>query len=61
MQVSKKIWQAVIICVGMLMFDNPVLAESVSLRWDAPTTSTDDTPLTDLAGFNIYQGTATGV
>ena len=34
---------------------------SVSLRWDAPTTNVDDTPLTDLAGFKIYWGTATGV
>src|SRR3972149_9643507 len=38
-----------------------VFAESVSLRWDAPTTNTDGTPLTDLAGYNIYQGTETGV
>lgn len=36
-------------------------AESVSLTWDAPTTNTDATPLTDLAGYNIYYGTSTGV
>lgn len=36
-------------------------AESVSLRWDAPVTNTDATPLTDLAGFKVYYGTATGV
>ena len=39
----------------------PVHAESVSLSWDAPTTNADDTPLTDLAGYNIYQGTETDV
>ena len=61
MQVIKKIWQAVVVCMGMLMLGDSVFAESVSLRWDAPTTNTDDTPLTDLAGYNIYQGTATGV
>lgn len=37
------------------------MAESVSLRWDAPTTNVDNTPLTDLGGFKLYYGTATGV
>ena len=50
-----------IILIIFLLWSRAVFAESVSLRWDAPTTNTDDTPLTDLAGFNIYQGTATGV
>lgn len=60
MQKFKKIWQAVIICMVCLI---PTIchAESVSLNWDVPTTNTDYTPLTDLAGFKIYQGTATGV
>ena len=26
------------------------------LQWDAPTTNTDSTPLTDLAGYRIYYG-----
>ena len=50
-----------IILIVFLLWPRTVFAESVSLRWDAPTTNTDDTPLTDLAGFNIYQGTETGV
>jgi len=50
-----------IILIIFLIWSRTVFAESVSLRWDAPTTNTDDTPLTDLAGFNIYQGTETGV
>ncbi len=28
----------------------------VSLSWDAPITNVDGTPLTDLAGYNIYYG-----
>jgi hypothetical protein len=31
------------------------------LAWDAPTTNADGTPLTDLAGFYVYYGTASGV
>ena len=51
----------IILILIFLIWAGVSFAESVSLRWDAPTTNTDDTPLTDLAGFNIYQGTATGV
>jgi Putative Ig domain len=31
---------------------------SVTLNWDAPTTNTDGSPLTDLAGYQIRYGTA---
>ncbi len=31
---------------------------SVSLRWEAPTTNVDGTPLTDLARYKIYWGTS---
>ena len=30
------------------------------LSWDAPSTNEDGTPLTDLAGYKIYYGTASG-
>ncbi|NIQ13822.1 MAG: hypothetical protein GTO02_05270, partial [Candidatus Dadabacteria bacterium] len=30
----------------------------ITLAWDAPTTKTDGSPLTDLAGFNVYYGTS---
>jgi hypothetical protein len=33
---------------------------SATLAWDAPTTNVDGTPLTSLAGFKIYYGTAPG-
>jgi hypothetical protein len=38
----------------------PVDAGQATLSWDAPTTNDDGTPLTDLAGYKIYYGTASG-
>ena len=34
---------------------------TISLAWDAVTTNEDGSPLTDLAGYKVYVGTATGV
>ena len=34
---------------------------AVTFTWDMPTTNTDGSPLTDLAGARIYCGTETGV
>jgi hypothetical protein len=62
MEVFKKIWQTIIASLGLIIILSGIsLAESVALSWDAPTTNTDGTPITDLAGFKIYQGTASGV
>jgi len=36
------------------------LTNSLTLRWDAPTTNADGTPLSDLAGYKIYYGTSSG-
>jgi Putative Ig domain len=36
-------------------------AGTATLSWDAPTEQADGSPLTDLAGFKIYWGTAPGV
>ena len=33
---------------------------SATLSWDAPTTNTDGTELTDLAGYKVYYGTSPG-
>ena len=33
---------------------------SATLAWNAPTTNTDGTLLTDLAGYKIYYGTSSG-
>jgi hypothetical protein len=35
-------------------------SNSVTLAWNAPTTNTDGTPLTDLAGYKVYYGTSSG-
>jgi len=34
--------------------------ENATLSWDAPTTNTDGTDLTDLAGYKLYYGTSPG-
>jgi len=39
----------------------PGTTGSVTLSWVAPTVRTDGTPLTNLAGFRVYYGTASGV
>ncbi len=36
-------------------------AGSMYLAWDAPSTTTDGTPLTDLAGYKIYYGQTAGI
>jgi hypothetical protein len=38
-----------------------VADRSVSLKWDAPTTNTDGTALTDLAGYKLRYGNSPGV
>lgn len=35
--------------------------DSRALCWDAPTTNTDGTPLTDLAGYKLYHSQTVGV
>ncbi len=34
--------------------------KNVSLAWIAPTTNTDKSQITDLAGYKVYYGTASG-
>lgn len=43
--------------------EDPLTGEghSVTLSWDAPTTNADGTPLTDLAGYKVYDGRSSGV
>jgi hypothetical protein len=33
---------------------------SISLTWTAPTTNSDGSPVSDLAGYRVYYGTASG-
>ena len=39
----------------------PVVGSACRISWIAPTTNADGTPLTDLAGYRVYVGTAPGV
>jgi len=52
-----------ILFISILFFysyTSPLFAGSALLSWNAPSTNEDGTPLTDLAGYKIYYGTATG-
>lgn len=47
----KRLW--VLILFGLLAL--PAGASAASFSWVAPTTNTDGTPLSDLAGYNVYK------
>lgn len=44
----------------LLLASNVAFAGSAMLSWTAPTQNEDATPLTDLAGYKIYYGKASG-
>lgn len=53
----------VAVSVCLLLFssiDDAAFAGTATLSWTAPTTNTDGTPLTNLAGFKVYYGTSPG-
>lgn len=55
----KKLALALILVLGLT---TPLFAAGQAiLSWTAPTTNSDGTPLTDLGGYKVYQGTATRV
>lgn len=43
-----------------IMSAGPAFAGDATLSWAAPATYTNGTPLTDLAGYKVYYGTASG-
>ena len=43
---------------GILLATNPGSAGILDATWTAPTTNTDGSPLTDLASYRVYYGTA---
>ena len=45
-------------CVLFFPPTNALLADTVTLTWDPPTTNADGTALTDLAGYKVYYGNA---
>src|SRR3989304_692130 len=52
------------ICANILVILFAIIpaahAGQVILSWDPPTTNADGTTLTDLAGYKVYYGTASG-
>jgi len=44
-------------CLFLLLLGLPANAGSITVKWTAPTTNEDGTPITALSGFNIYYGT----
>jgi hypothetical protein len=57
-RVSGRLWVIVLTCsmAGCHRAPSPV----ADLAWTVPTTNTDGTPLTDLAGYRIYYGQSPG-
>jgi fibronectin type 3 domain-containing protein len=47
-----------VLILTLLLATPKAFAGTVTLAWDAPTTNEDGTPLTDLAGYNVYYGTS---
>jgi len=39
---------------------DPIPVDTICLEWQAPTQNVDGTPLTDLAGFEVFWGLASG-
>ena len=44
----------------LLLFAAPAIAGQAILSWDPPTTNADGSQLTDLGGYKVYYGTASG-
>lgn len=51
-------WIVVLILCGL---PSVLWAEPLTLAWDAPTTNSDASPLTDLSHYLVRWGTSTGV
>src|SRR4030042_1896878 len=49
-----------VLLIWLFLLVGSAFAVDFTLSWDAPTTNADGTPLTDLAGYKVYYGTASG-
>src|ERR1700690_1238325 len=58
------LWISLLFVTALMMISLPGAVtnaySSVTLTWTPPTTNTDGTPLTDLAGYKLYYGTSSG-
>jgi len=48
--------RVLLVVIMVLAFAAVVLASTVTLTWNAPTTWSDGSPLTTITGYNIYYG-----
>ena len=57
-------WVSLLFMTFLVMVSLPGVVtnaySSITLNWTPPTTDTDGTPLTDLAGYKVYYGTSSG-
>jgi len=57
---NRFLWLGLLLSCIAFMHAVTAFAGTITLNWDAPTTNTDGTPLTDLAGYTIYYGPTSG-
>ncbi len=55
-----KILSTLFTVVAVLMFAGMAQAASITTAWDAPTTNTDGSDLTDLAGYRVFISDTSG-
>ena len=59
--ISKSLTFHLLLYIFIILLNvSPLFAGNAFLQWEAPSTNDDGTPLTDLAGYKIYYGTASG-
>ncbi len=59
---SQRWFLALTLAVGLIILAAPVgHAGTLGLAWNAPTTNTDGSALTDLSGYRVYTGTSSSV
>ncbi len=57
---SKHFIYGMVLLLFIVISSSTAYAGEVTLSWNAPTTNEDGTPLTDLDGYIVYYGTASG-
>lgn len=57
----KRIAVALVLLLGAIAALAQTPTFTVTLKWTPPTTNTDTTPLTNLAGYRVYYGTSAAI
>ena len=56
--VTRGLFAIALLCGASSLLYTTVLAGTLDASWTVPSTNTDGTPLTDLAGYHVYYGTS---